>query len=698
MVYQSIKAFWDTKKYTMYGLASFLFAFLAQTLLYIANPFINFLNLETLHISQEYAITGGLLCYGIALFLFYCGRKAWKDKSSFLPDIYTSSSSQNPIYNKLLVISLTLSAVITLILFHFLVLKNIYSPYLFYLWGFSILLPASILLLQEKQIIKKLFSSIRKEEIFFLCAAVVFIITLYGYKIDLIPYRIHGDEAMMGNVARDYFRQTVNIFSYGPWFSVPYMSFFPISFSMKLFGDDIIGVRYSSLLVALLSLPFFYFMIRNLFNRKIAAFSVIIFYSLSTSIAFFRTGFHYTQGILAVVLALFFFMLVLKHNSRFGSFMTGIVAGLGFYLYFSARAILPLLIVFFLYMIIFQQKKFTRILYLSLFFFLGLIISITPNVFESIKDPAVFSNRTNEVFVLSETGSEYIKKEVNSSSLALAVVKNTIKAFQSYHYRLDCSGQYSIERPFIDFLPSIFLVYGLFITLIRIKHPNFAILALSFLLVTFLGWGLTINTPFFPRMVILLPVIAVLIALGLYHLIILTFNSVLNIAITINIKKEISLIFVILIIASGFEGYFIEYIAKNTNFSLTDKFRIASSFLEKNYANYIYIPLYYEKLGKHYKVDLQYPTIAFLTAFSPPVTERELSDHKPPVDTKVSKDVGFVIEGSVYEQLLPVLQTFYPNGKLILTKFNLIHTDFVLYYVSKEDIKAKIPTEKESHD
>jgi len=115
---------------------------------------------------------------------------------------------------------------------------------------------------------------------------------------------------------------------------------------MRLFGADQRGWKLSSLLSVVLSIPGFYLLGRGLGGKKLAATSTVLLASSHYLFAYAHIGYNNVNAILPTVWALAFFIYGLKKGSPLLLYISGAIAGLGFYTYYSARVILPIMILF----------------------------------------------------------------------------------------------------------------------------------------------------------------------------------------------------------------------------------------------------------------------------------------------------------------------------------------------------------------
>ena len=219
--------------------------------------------------------------------------------------------------------------------------------------------------------------------------AIVLLLLIAGlligsYQLQDIPNSIQGDEGNFFETARfianGEYRNT--IFGFGVY-SYPVFSSFIQGAIMRLFGRDIWGWRFSSLLPALLSVLPLYLLGRDFFNRRVGVISSLIYISSPYYLSFARLGYNNSQAILFVALAIWLFYQGLKRSSLFYVYLGGMATGLGFLTYTAGRLGLVILLVLFLMFLMFSlatRKSRRFILIAGLVFAIGAALIAGPHL------------------------------------------------------------------------------------------------------------------------------------------------------------------------------------------------------------------------------------------------------------------------------------------------------------------------------
>ena len=204
------------------------------------------------------------------------------------------------------------------------------------------------------------------------------------YQLQDIPNSIKGDEGNFFETARFVANReyTVSIFGFGVY-SYPSISAFFQGWIMRLFGKDIWGWRFASVLPALLSVIPLYLLARDFFNRRVAILSSLIYISLPYYLSFARLGYNNSQAILFVIICVWLFFQGLKRKSLLYIFLSGAAAGLGFLTYTSGRLGLVTITILFGLLILFRLRKTGArrfLLVASVIFLIGIILVALPHL------------------------------------------------------------------------------------------------------------------------------------------------------------------------------------------------------------------------------------------------------------------------------------------------------------------------------
>jgi len=129
------------------------------------------------------------------------------------------------------------------------------------------------------------------------------------------------------------------VFTFQPVLSSYYQALF-----MMVFGVNTFAWKLSSAAALAGSLPFLYLFARELWNRRTAFIAAAFFGSAQLAVGFSHFGYNNVQVYPIVAGALGVLAWARTRRSLVGYYLAGVVAGLGFYTYYTSRAVAPLLI------------------------------------------------------------------------------------------------------------------------------------------------------------------------------------------------------------------------------------------------------------------------------------------------------------------------------------------------------------------
>lgn len=119
-----------------------------------------------------------------------------------------------------------------------------------------------------------------------------------------VPYTLGGDEAWHGLLARQVLASELrNPFVMGTM-SMPTLFYWPLSWSLRLVGDPLVGLRLPAALAGALTIPAFYLLVRSLWGRRLALVAAALLAAYDYHIHYSRLGANNVWDPLLVVLTL----------------------------------------------------------------------------------------------------------------------------------------------------------------------------------------------------------------------------------------------------------------------------------------------------------------------------------------------------------------------------------------------------------
>jgi hypothetical protein len=223
--------------------------------------------------------------------------------------------------------------------------------------------------------------------------------------------------------------------------------------------------------------------------------------------------------VLIEVVALALLLLGLRTQNRFATFAGGAVAGLGYYVHFPGRMIFPLWIAFLVVLVAACRGELglDRILRTGAVAVAAFALVATPYLIAYQKAPASLKQHQREALLLTSDGRRLQQHWVFANSVWAGYTRNVHNGLTAFN--TDHSDQSSIYPNFghgiVDPLTGVLLWVGALVVLveaIRRRGPPWALFPLVAFVVLWLAYTFLVGqTPDYPRMLIVLPLVACLV-------------------------------------------------------------------------------------------------------------------------------------------------------------------------------------------
>jgi 4-amino-4-deoxy-L-arabinose transferase-like glycosyltransferase len=168
-------------------------------------------------------------------------------------------------------------------------------------------------------------------------AVLVLAIVLRIYELGIRPANVHPDEALIGLDARGFLTgENTEIFTTG-FAATPRFSYAIPALAMRLFGDDLFGVRMSSVILGVVAVVLLYGLARQLFGIVCAIVASSLLAVSQWAVHYSRVGTSNEQAVVATLLVIFLAVRAADRNRLADWLFTGLAAGLCFEVYQGAR-------------------------------------------------------------------------------------------------------------------------------------------------------------------------------------------------------------------------------------------------------------------------------------------------------------------------------------------------------------------------
>jgi 4-amino-4-deoxy-L-arabinose transferase-like glycosyltransferase len=330
-------------------------------------------------------------------------------------------------------------------------------------------------------------------------------------RAETIPWQLSGDEGSGGLSAVDFVEGRLDNPFTVAWFSFPSLYFFVQSLSIRLFGQTISALRWTSALAGALTVGLLYGFARVAFGRWVALAAAAYLAAFHFHIHFSRLGLsNIWDGLFASAFALALWW-GWSRESRLGVCLAGIALGLSQYFYPGIRVLFLLLPVWLLIMAWRDRAGFRRRLPHLVALLVALVVVALPLAVHYLAHPTDFTApmmrvslwgrlREGQPWYQIEGVWAYLISKLLTSALAF-----TAANLQFY---------YQSNTPMLLPLPATLFLVGLVVMLFEPRKPIHLWIALWLAGAVVIG-AVSDSTPAAQRYVVAAPAVALVVALGL---------------------------------------------------------------------------------------------------------------------------------------------------------------------------------------
>jgi len=330
------------------------------------------------------------------------------------------------------------------------------------------------------------------------------------------PGFVHGDEAMCGLWARAFNAGGISLLSIG-WHGLPVLSYAVGGLALRLFGDDLLGLRTGSALLGSATVVLTYLLARQLFTRRAAVLSAGILATGFLAATFSRTGLHDIQGPAWTVLVVYLMVLWLRHGGALTALLVGMAMVLSVTMHWSAR-ISPLLVCALLAQLALPgcRARAARVRELP-WMAVGLLASGLPIASMFLANPGSIDARDTAISIFSSSVAAHQQAVYGTTALSTILPQQVWRTVQTLYVMGDNSTLIAWPHGMFDPLTAALCAPAILVCLRRWRSWPEALLLVW--IASVLGASvLTIDPPWWPRLAPLLPAIALSIGMLLDEL------------------------------------------------------------------------------------------------------------------------------------------------------------------------------------
>jgi 4-amino-4-deoxy-L-arabinose transferase-like glycosyltransferase len=352
------------------------------------------------------------------------------------------------------------------------------------------------------------------------CALVLAILALAALlasvRLDAIPPEVHGDEAATGLQVREIIHgERASIFEEGRW-HIPLMHLVFRTWTMQTLGDSLVGLRAGSAIQGVLSVLVLYLLVRELFRARVAVLASFLLAVAQWHIHFSRVGETNVQALLATLLVLLFVVRGVRTGRILDWLLAGLAVGFCMEIYLAAR-LAPIVAALYVARVAWTQPSIVRSLRVGLAAALvgaGVFLAPMIPVLAGSADNVV--GRGPTVLVLTPRNSQHQLDLLDADSTPEMLLIQAWRTLEAFNIFGETSDQYHHQNaPLLDLWTAALLVVGAVAMLRRITRPQYTLLNAWVWLTLIVGGALTIDAPFSPRLLVVLPALVIVAAIAL---------------------------------------------------------------------------------------------------------------------------------------------------------------------------------------
>jgi 4-amino-4-deoxy-L-arabinose transferase-like glycosyltransferase len=306
-----------------------------------------------------------------------------------------------------------------------------------------------------------------------------------------------------------------SIFTISSWSLLPMLVHAWYAMFLGVFGDSLVSQRLGSVVFGLLSIVVVTLLGKELFSWRAGVIAGALLAVYHFHIHFSRVGIQVISGDVAVPLTLYLLVRTLRYGSRLSAVLFGMAMTLDIHAYFGSRIcfiIVPIFLVFFI--LATERNTLLKIWPLLLWAGLGFLVSLAPMGVYILHNWSFFMSHTSHETIFSSAPDIQIQLTALFGTHDMVYMLRTSfwRTLLTLFYLGDGGLQYGIQRPMLDPLSAAFITPAVVYAVFRIRRLEFLLCLLSLISVLIIGGAITINMPYWPRLIVLLPILALLIA------------------------------------------------------------------------------------------------------------------------------------------------------------------------------------------
>ncbi|RLT33590.1 MAG: hypothetical protein DWI57_17480 [Chloroflexi bacterium] len=349
---------------------------------------------------------------------------------------------------------------------------------------------------------------------------------LLGWQLATVPVRVDGDEGSHGLQALEIAAGLEErIFAPG-WANIPLIAYYPAALGMTFSGDWLLGNRLAGLYAGLLTILGVWLLGCELFRRtptdedgaddgRLLALLAAAFTGIGYTFVHFGRMPQYLEPVAWGVLGLWALQRGVRTGSRPTLALAGLLLGLTATLYYSGRVFGVIALLWWLWFVLARRGWLRRVGWDGFALWVGgNFVFLAPFVGGWLRSPSAFYDRFQVVSVFNPDGLIHLQGVYGVQGIGPVLLENTRRALLTFWIFGDKSTHFGFSGPLLDSLIGPLLLLGVGYLLLNLDRLQSWQLVSWLAAVVVLGGVLTVNTPYWPRLLPALPVAGLICALA----------------------------------------------------------------------------------------------------------------------------------------------------------------------------------------
>ncbi|HEX9068586.1 MAG TPA: glycosyltransferase family 39 protein, partial [Ktedonobacterales bacterium] len=329
-----------------------------------------------------------------------------------------------------------------------------------------------------------------------------------------VPVAVQGDEAMCGLQALLWLHGQVPSLLDTGWNVLPVGGYGLPALVMSVAGASLFGLRLSSVVIGTLSIFCVYALTREFASRGAALLAAGLLTVAHLHVHFSRMGIHNIHAVFAVTLTLWLFTRALRTGDALVMVLAGVAMSLSAQVYWGARIVFIVIPLFLVALLALSRQTVVKRVLVLAWLTLSGAVALGPLAVFLVRASDVAS-RTDEVFIFSSSPlvRDHLISIFGSAAPGPALLRGLVTLPMLLGGLSDQGFQYGAHSGMLDPVVAALATIGIFFALFSLRRPPYLLLALWVLVTIIFGSLLTIDQPWWPRLIVMLPALCILAAL-----------------------------------------------------------------------------------------------------------------------------------------------------------------------------------------